>query len=264
MWSETFKGVRPVITLSRDAVIINPTATGSANDPFRFTAENASVAGSTLNSRYGGEYVRFGNLTWRIARNEPNDGSAIGQTRLILADYHKVSGNHHYVAFGPSAFNPTNGIGGHLNNESVSSSFIMQIPAAERAKLQPMSLNVNPFVTNQGQNPLSRTLTPGTVSARVGLPSVGDIFSGRPHPYENTIHPSWPDTPFQMGGWLINRQSNDTNQGWMNTINLLTAQNTDISSIYRPVIQLPACATIASGNGRSESTPFVLSFPPGC
>ncbi len=108
-------GIRPSINLKSNVKIVD--GDGTIDNPYRLKGDNdTNLSGTLLNTRYSGEYVRFGtdeNNLYRIVSHENRIG-----TKITSAEPLKDSGTFKTLAFGNSEiYSSTNTIGSFLNGD---------------------------------------------------------------------------------------------------------------------------------------------------
>ena len=116
--SNTSYGIRPSINLKSNVRIVD--GNGTIDNPYRLEGDNDSnLLGTLLNTRYSGEYIRFGNdenNLYRIVSHETE-----GLTKIVSAEPLKNSGTFIKSAFGSSNsevyYSPNSVIGTFLNGE---------------------------------------------------------------------------------------------------------------------------------------------------
>ena len=85
----SFIGVRPSIVLKPNVTILNG-GDGTVNNPYILNGDTSASAGTYLNTRYAGEYVKFNNTNFRILETSPE------YTKLISVDSVKENSEFHY------------------------------------------------------------------------------------------------------------------------------------------------------------------------
>ena len=109
------RAVRPSINLKSTIKIAD--GNGTIDNPYRLEGDNdTNLSGTPLNTRYSGEYIRFGNdenNLYRIVSHENDTG-----TKIVSAEPLKENGKFKNVSFGNNVtFSSTNTIGAFLNGE---------------------------------------------------------------------------------------------------------------------------------------------------
>ena len=108
-------GLRPAINFEPTMKVA--AGSGTENDPYRLAGDNdISLNGMALNTRYSGEYVRFGtgdNNLYRIVSHEES-----GLTKITSDEPLKENGKFKVLAFGNNTtFSASNTIGQFLNTD---------------------------------------------------------------------------------------------------------------------------------------------------
>ena len=108
-------GIRPVINLKPEIKVVS--GNGTEDNPYRLEGDNdTNLEGVKLNSRYSGEYIKFGNgenNLYRIVSHETD-----GLTKITSAEPLKENGTFKTMAFGDKVYySSTNKIGSFLNGE---------------------------------------------------------------------------------------------------------------------------------------------------
>lgn len=233
-------GVRPVITLKIKTTIA--TGAGTIDNPYRFTKEKIATD-TLLNTRYSGEYLKFNNELYRIVSFDQNQ-----RTKIVKADFLSEK-----QKFGTSStdtkYSTTSGIGKYLNetwyNTLTTASKKMMVEG-------PWYLGT---VNATGDYRLAKCTTTActtkatSVSAKVGLPRIGELFSGSITQKNENIDSSYfTVTPFDSSK--------------MNCIYTSTGEGhscyADSEYYVRPMLYLNSNVKIASGTGLPND-PFVLT-----
>ena len=248
-------GVRPSINLKSDVKIVS--GDGTETNPYRLEGDNDSnLRGTLLNTRYSGEYVRFGteeNNLYRIVSHETS-----GLTKITSAEPLREEGQFKKDNFGGYTFlNST--IGQFLNGEYLTSGeylieeqinmiednttwYLGTVPANEGYKLAKYT------------DTTGTTLTSDTVQAKVGLLRYGELMAGQFDIYTNT-YGYWLLTP--IPGWDIYLT------GWHvvgnNSQEYTSAPFDDGPLGTKPVMNLKSNVVITGGNGTKEN-PFEIEL----
>ena len=111
--------VRPSIVLRSDIKIVS--GSGAETDPYRLEGDSdTDLNGVKLNTRYSGEYIKFGdgeNNLYRIVSHENEKGTKIVSAKLL-----KDSGTVKTISFGSSTYLSTSNIINFLNGDFLNSS----------------------------------------------------------------------------------------------------------------------------------------------
>ena len=115
-------GIRPSINLKSNIKIVN--GSGTEEEPYRLMGDyDIDLSGTKLNTRYSGEYIRFGNdenNLYRIVSHETE-----GLTKITSAEPLKEDGNFKKIQFGNDLnYSNKNIIGSFLNNEYLTNKYL--------------------------------------------------------------------------------------------------------------------------------------------
>ena len=107
-------GIRPVINIKKDVKVAS--GSGIKDDPYRLKGDNDSnLSGTLLNTRYSGEYIKFGtgeNSLYRIVSHETP-----GLTKVTTAEPLKSNGEFETLSYEDGMQYSTNTeVGNFLNN----------------------------------------------------------------------------------------------------------------------------------------------------
>ena len=107
-------GIRPVINIKKDVKVAS--GSGTKDDPYRLKGDNDSnLSGTLLNTRYSGEYIKFGtgeNSLYRIVSHETP-----GLTKVTTAEPLKSNGEFETLSYEDGMQYSTNTeVGNFLNN----------------------------------------------------------------------------------------------------------------------------------------------------
>ena len=240
--------VRPSINLKSSVKIVD--GNGTIDNPYRLNGDNdKELSGTTLSSRYSGEYITFGtgeNNLYRIVSHENGTG-----TKIVSVEPLKSSGVFITSAFGSNtAFSSTNTIGTFLNGEYltsyVDSSYSSMIEDSTIWYLGTVGNGTSYKLAKYVDINMSSTTT-STASAKVGLLRLGELMSGQfDRNGNNTSY--WTLTPFSTSYvHCVNRYGDVNNYS-----------PSDASSV-RPSVNLKSNVQITSGTG-VKSDPFVISL----
>ena len=241
-------GTRPAINLKSSVKVVS--GDGSENNPYRLEGDNDSnLNGTLLNTRYSGEYIKFGegeNTLYRIVSHETS-----GLTKITSAEPLKSGGTFVTSAFGNNAnYSSNNTIGTFLNGDYLTSyvgdSYSNMIEPSTTWYLGTVGDGTSYKLAKYADINMSST-TSSTTEARVGLLRLGELMSGQFDRYgNNTTY--WTLTPYSTSRVrIVNYNGN--------------ADLNSPSSTYgtRPSINLKSSVMITGGSG-TKSDPFVLSL----
>ncbi len=109
-------GVRPVLTIKGNALLTS--GDGSLKSPYTFGEVKTGKADELINTRYPGEYIAYGGLTWRIV-----EANKDGTTKIISLDNITKDGEaimiKHETASEIKIYNPSekDNVGYYINNK---------------------------------------------------------------------------------------------------------------------------------------------------
>ena len=243
----TTYGTRPAINLKSSVKVVS--GDGSENNPYRLEGDNDSnLNGTLLNTRYSGEYIKFGegeNTLYRIVSHETS-----GLTKITSAEPLKSGGTFVTSAFGNNAnYSSNNTIGTFLNGDYLTSyvgdSYSNMIEPSTTWYLGTVGDGTSYKLAKYADINMSST-TSSTTEARVGLLRLGELMSGQFDRYDN-------NTTY----WTLTRYSTF---GVRYVIRSGNANYTDPSdtSGTRPSMNLKSSVVITGGSG-TKSDPFVLA-----
>ena len=179
-------GVRPSINLKSSVKIVS--GDGTIDNPYRLNGDNdTDLSGELLNTRYSGEYIRFGNdenNLYRIVSHENEIG-----TKITTAGSLKNSGTFITSVFGDNTmFSSTNTIGAFLNGDYLTN----YIESNYSNMIEDSTTWYLGTVTHGGSYRLAKytdanmsSLTNSVTSAKVGLLRYGELMSGQFDSHEN-------------------------------------------------------------------------------
>ncbi len=250
----TGMGVRPSINLKSDVKIVS--GSGTEEDPYRLAGDNDSnLRGTMLNTRYSGEYIRFGigeNNLYQIVSHENGTG-----TKIVSAEPLKDSGSFKLMLFGGNnIFSSTNTIGTFLNGEYLTSG--KYLTTEQVNMIEDSSTWYLGNVGNGENNKLSKytdtsgnTLTSNITNAKVGLLRLGELMAGQFDIYTNTskyllLTPSTGFVTLVGSASAVNRTYS---YGW----------GGDDGYGVKPAMNLKSNVVITGGTGTKEN-PFIIEL----
>ena len=240
-------GIRPSINLKSEIRIVD--GTGTREDPYRLEGDNdKNLSGIKLNTRYSGEYIRFGNdenNLYRIVSHETD-----GLTKITSMAPLKENGNFKTISFGNSiTFSSTNTIGTFLNGE-----YLTDYLGSEYTNMIEDSTIWHLGTVGEGTSyKLAKYIDTSmlgyatSTDARVGLLRLGELMSGQFEMYNNNIT-YWTLTPFTSYSM---RNVNDSSYGG----------SIIMSDVYgiKPSLNLKSNVIITGGDG-TKNDPFTLEL----
>ena len=182
-------GVRPSINLKSSVRIVD--GNGTVDNPYRLEEDNDNnLSGTLLNTRYSGEYIRFGNdenNLYRIVSHEIE-----GLTKITSAEPLKSRGSFIKSAFDRNSnvnYSNTNTIGTFLNGEYltsyVDSIYSDMIEDSTTWYLGTVGSGASYKLAKYTDTVMS-SLTSSTTEAKVGLLRFGELMSGQFDRYRQT------------------------------------------------------------------------------
>ena len=190
------RGVRPSINLKSSVRIVD--GDGTENNPYRLEGDNdTDLLGTLLNTRYSGEYIRFGNDEndlYRIVSHENGSG-----TKIVSVVPLKNSGSYIESTFGSNtSYSSTNTIGTFLNGEYltsyVDSTYSNMIEDSTIWYLGTVGSGTSYKLAKYVDTNMSSTTT-STTNAKVGLLRMGELMAGQFDRYNNNTY-YWILTPY--------------------------------------------------------------------
>ena len=242
-------GVRPSINLKSSVRIVD--GDGSADNPYRLNGDNEKdLSGTMLNTRYSGEYIRFGtgeNNLYRIVSHENGTG-----TKITSAEPLKSGETFVTSAFGSNTtFSSDNTIGTFLNNDYLNTSNgyltnedIAMLEDSTTWYLGTVGSGAS-YKLAKYTNETDNILTSSVTTAKVGLLRMGELMAGQFDRSSNNMF-YWSLTPHSS--------SNVRDVDYYGR-----AGNMSPSVAYgvRPSINLKSNVQIVNGDGTLNS-PFEL------
>ena len=184
-------GIRPSINLKPEIKIVN--GEGTNDNPYRLEGDNdTNLEGTLLNTRYSGEYIRFGNdenNLYRIVSHETE-----GLTKITSSDVLK----NKTIAFNSSNSNinysSANTIGTFLNGEYltnyVGNDYINMIEENTTWYLGTVPIGSG-YILAKYQDKTMNALTTNITNASVGLLRYGELMSGKFNINNNNTMTYW-------------------------------------------------------------------------
>ena len=240
-------GVRPSIDLKSNVKIVN--GNGTIDNPYRLEGDNdTNLSGTMLNTRYSGEYIRFGNdenNLYRIVSHENGTG-----TKIVSAEPLKNSGEFIISSFGDSnVFSSTNIIGTFLNGEYltsyVDSTYSDMIEDNTTWYLGTVGRSDSYKLAKYTDTNMSGYAT--STNSKVGLLRFGELMAGQFKSYQNNAY-YWILTPATTVGM---RSIYDTGLANLTFLSFMIG--------IRPSLNLKSNVVITGGLGTKEQ-PFEIAL----
>ncbi len=240
-------GVRPSINLKSSVKIV--VGDGTEEDPYRLLGDNdTNLSGELLNTRYSGEYIRFGNSENNLYRIVSHENR--GLTKITSSEPLKNSGTFVSSVFGNSSiFSSTNTIGTFLNgeylNNYIDSSYSDMIEESSTWYLGIVGDGISYKLAKYTDTNMS-SLTSSTTNAKVGLLRMGELMAGQFDRYGNNA-----------SYWLLTPYSSSS----IRYVDIYDSMGSHISSTTHAIklaISLKSNVVITGGTGLKDD-PFTLS-----
>ena len=241
------RGIRPSINLRSEVKIIS--GDGTVDNPYRLNGDNdTNLSGTLLNTRYSGEYIRFGNdenNLYRIVSHENGTG-----TKIVSAEPLKSSGTFLSSMFGDDiSYSNSNTIGSFLNGdylinyvgdnysnmiEDSTIWYLGTVGGAESYKLAKYSdINMSGYAS--------------VVEARVGLLRLGELMASQTNRRDNNSR-----------YWLLTPYNNFQVRSVYTYGDVYYGDSVGFLGI-KPSMNLKSNVVITGGTG-TKSDPFVLTL----
>ena len=240
-------GVRPSINLKSSVRIVD--GDGTVDNPYRLNGDNdTNLSGTSLSSRYSGEYIRFGNEEnnlYRIVSHENGEG-----TKIVSAELLKSAGTFVTMNFGSNTtFSSSNTIGAFLNGDYlanyVDSSYSSMIEDSTTWYLGTVGSGTSYKLAKYTDTNMSGYAT--TTEAKIGLLRFGELMSGQFDGYGNNTY-YWTLTPYSAS-----RVRRVYDYGYADDCNPSDANG------VRPSLNLKSNVQILNGDGTLNS-PFEIQL----
>ncbi len=243
-------GVHPSINLKSNVKIVD--GEGTKDDPYRLMGDNdTNLNGTKLNTRYSGEYIRFGNdenNLYRIVSHENGTG-----TKIVSAEPLKDSEEFKKIAFDSNnsvSYSSSTTIGTFLNGvyltEYVDSTYSDMVEENSTWYLGTVESGVSYKLAKYADANMNST-TSYTTEAKIGLLRYGELMSGQFEKYDNSIT-YWALTPHSA--------SYVYGVGYSGYVNDGIPSN---SHGILPSLNLKSNVVITEGTG-TKSDPFTLEL----
>lgn len=255
-------GIRPTINLKPSVKIVN--GAGTVDNPYRLEEDNdTNLSGTPLNTRYSGEYIRFGtgeNNLYRIVSHENGTG-----TKITSFEPLKKSGNFITTTFGDdSTFSNNNTIGTFLNKDylNLNNGYLRTEDIAMIEDNTTWYLGIvedsDSYKLAKYTNTTDNILTSSIASSKVGLLRLGELMAGQFERYvvkgENTTTDLttmyWTLTPYNNTVY-VHRIRNSGSTIYTNTSQVVIA--------IKPSLNLKQNVIITGGDGTLQN-PFTLAL----
>ncbi len=244
-------GIRPSIVLKSSTKIVD--GDGTEEEPYRLYGDNdGNLSGTMLNTRYSGEYIRFGtgeNTLYRIVSHESK-----GLTKITSAVPLRSGNNFINSTFGTNAtFSSNNTIGAFLNNDYLNTEN-GYLTSDDVAMIEDNTTWYLGTVGNLASYKLAKYIdtnmsstTSTTIDTKIGLLRYGELMTGQLENSNRNFY--WGITPFSGNlVWVIGRLGD-----------AYYIQASENMHSIKPAFNLKSNVIITGGTG-TKSDPFVLTL----
>ena len=255
-------GIRPTINLKPSIKIVK--GNGTENNPYRIDGDNdTNLLGTLLNTRYSGEYIRFGtgeNNLYRIVSHENVMG-----TKITSAEPLKKSGNFITTTFGNnSIFTNNNTIGMFLNRDylNIENGYLKSEDIAMIEESSTWYLGVvgdsDSYKLAKYTNTTDNIFTTSIIYTKVGLLRLGELMAGQFTRYSekgeniptNLTTMYWTLTPYNNTNYVHRIRNSGSS---------IPTDTTQVAISIKPSLNLKQNVIITGGDGTLQN-PFTLAF----
>ena len=251
----TYISVRPSVNLRKEIKIVDGSGTG--DDPYRLMGDNDSnLEGAKLNTRYSGEYIRFGtddNNLYRIVSHETE-----GLTKVVSYNALKKDGNYVTMLFNNDSYidySTDTTIGSFLNGEFLTSGYYLtsdQVNMIEENTTWYLGVvpSLGSYRLAKYKDITMSSLTSKTTNAKIGLLRYGELMAGQFHALASG-----------KSNWLITRYTYNGNAYYIgNRGGPGTYENQWATGVgVKPVFTLKENVIITGGDGTLQN-PFTVDL----
>ncbi len=242
-------GVRPSINLKSSVKIVD--GDGTVDNPYRLEGDNdTNLSGTLLNTRYSGEYIRFGNdenNLYRIVSYENGTG-----TKIVSEKPLKSSGEYIISAFDSNrsvSYSSSTTIGIFLNGEYltnyVDSTYSNMIEDSTTWYLGTVKIGTS-YKLAKYTDTSGTVVTSNITETKVGLLRMGELMAGQFDRYGNNTNYWTLTSPMTDRVWYITLQGRST-------------YNLSANHGIKPSLNLKSNVIITGGDG-TKNNPFTLEL----
>ena len=251
------RGVRPSINLKSNVKIVD--GNGTIDNPYRLEGDNdTNLSGTLLNTRYSGEYIKFGNdesNLYRIVSHENVTG-----TKITSAESLKNSDTFIESAFGNNTtFSSSNTIGVFLNGDYLTSyvngSYSNMIEDNTTWYLGTVGSGTSYKLAKYTDTNMSSTVST-TTESKVGLLRFGELMAGQFKRY--AVKGGSSSTELTTSYWTLTQYSSSSVQYVNNYGNASNYPSSYVNGV-RPSLNLKSNVIITGGLGTKEQ-PFEIAL----
>ena len=248
--------------MSLDGFTFSLTNNGNIESDYTIYLDDIELEGTLLNTRYSGEYIRFGsgeNNLYRIVSHENGTG-----TKITSAEPLKSRGTFVTSSFGETVtYSSTNTIGTFLNNDylNIENGYLTNNDIAmieDNITWYLGTINNGSSYKLAKYTDTNMTGYTSTINSKVGLLRYGELMAGQfnrnvekgeTYNRTNLTIYYWTLTPYTSSYvWTIGRQSSPTAFSSSNSLNEI-----------KPALNLKSNVIITGGGGTKEN-PFTLQL----
>ena len=260
-WSSAASsGIRPSINLKSEIKIVD--GRGTVEDPYRLDGDNdTNMSGTLLNTRYSGEYIKFGtgeNNLYRIVSHETGD-----LTKITSAEPLKENGTFKTITFDTNNninYSSSTTIYKFLNEEflknCVGESFtnlieddtIWYLGMVESGMDYRNAKYINADILN----------TVETIKSKIGLLRLGELMSSQTDKYSSDPTITKTTTYFLITKYRYNSNS-PVSIWYSNEFGNSSYGNTNVYNGIKPALNLKQNVIITGGDG-TKNNPFTLDL----
>ena len=249
--TKTAKGVRPAINIKADINIAS--GSGTEEDPYRLEGDNdEDISGTKLNTRYSGEYIKFGtkeNVLYRIVSHETENLTKVTSANTL--NYRSIFGTSPTFATSTvyTFLNAYAYYENYLTNDEVN-----MIEDSTTWYLGTVDNGANYRLAKYNDIDMT-SLTTNTINAKVGLLRVGELMCSQ----QNTSYSSY----LENGYWLLTPAALDSiyyinGYGNIDTINFRSSGGSE-TLLVKPTFNLKENVIITGGDGTLQN-PFTVAL----
>ena len=255
-------GIRPVINIKSNIKVAD--GSGTEEDPYRLEGDNdTNLNGTLLNTRYSGEYIRFGmgeNNLYRIVSHENGSG-----TKITSSEPLKENGKFKTIYFDTNNsinYSQSTTIGNFLNNDYLNpnSGYLSN----EQINMIEDNTKWYLGIVGDGMNyklakylDINMTNTVKNINtSKVGLLRMGELLSGQFERYSNIEDNSI--TNLTSNYWILTPYSEQISRR-ISIVGNLAIYNTQIVFGIKPALNLKSNVIITGGDGTLQN-PFEIAL----
>ncbi len=222
----SFMGIRPSVVLRPNLTVLNG-GEGTANNPYILTGDMSASAGTYLNTRYAGEYVKFNDVVFRIIETSAEHTKLISDTTIQNdIEFHYFDNKY-------------------SNNTTIGNALMTWVEPVDN-----MLTEANYCRQKIETSQINQCSIDDEIALKVAIPAIGDMFTAdidsgleywtMTNAEDEIVNP---DTGETIAKIYVVKSSDAT---------LLTKEIEDKSNV-RAVVSIKNTATIVGGTGTKNS-----------